>query len=192
MRKLKSCLVFFLSVFFLGPANVVNAANCAGGLEAVRAIKKVVVDVPAIVDEAKQSQIIEMLRGMKKARFVYLDLSIHYAHRGPQETPYSVVIKGKPYEGNKGAETLLMGKGVVYHLGPVAGYNHLLLSIYSGDRADFPYHDISRDYAGGGEDSLFHVQGFFYVLSRIVPTADSLHLRPFTPPLEIAARVLAR
>jgi hypothetical protein len=158
-------------------------------------IHKITVTIPQSIDENAQAKIIEKLLGMEKQRFVYLDLSINFSSETASSKPYSVMINGKPHEdGGKGCSigVLPMGAGVGYELGPVADYNHLLVSVYTGNRSAFPYNDVSCEYVNSGSESQFRVRGFFHVLGNSIPTATALQLRPFNPPFEVVRSVFAR
>ena len=157
-------------------------------------IKKIVVSLPASIDEAAKANVIDKLTRLEQERFVYLDLSINSSSGSTDSVPYSLLINGKPSERHKGGceiGALLMGQGVTYELGPINNYNHLLISIITGDRSQLPYNDVSCEYASG-ISTQFHIRGFFHVIANSIPTAVGLQLRPFNPPFERAVKVLAR
>ena len=161
------------------------------------AIMKVTLDVPLVIDEKVKAAIARKLSGLEKHRFVYLDLRINYSARSGSGTPFvsSVNVNGFP-QGDSTACAMIgplpMGAGRAYSLGPIAGNNHLLMSIYTGERAAFPYNDVSCEYAASGSHEQFRIRGFFHIVTNSIPTAAALQLRPFNPPLALAAKVLAR
>ena len=161
-------------------------------------IHKVTLDVPLQPNEASQNIIVEKLTNMEQQRFVYLDLSISFPMTSKGALPYTQFIDGKLSNSKLDkAEPceigpLLMGPGVSYEIGPVANYNHLLMTVFTGDRSAFPYSDVACEYVSSGEIGSFHVRGFFHIVANAIPTAMSLQLRPMNPPFEVAAKVLAR
>ena len=182
----KIYIALFMAVFFA--VSGVRADNQE------QLIAKVILTVPSIVDDTAQNMIIQKLTTMIKRQFVYLDLSLVFSSAPDRPRPYRVSVNGKPAIGGNGCSYggLLMGEGVVYELGPIANYNHLLISVATGDRSSFPYHDVSCEYMGSGNQTAFRIRGFFHVLGNSIPTAQALQLRPFTPPFEMARKVLAR
>ncbi len=172
------------------------AANAAAAAPFV-AIAKVTIDVPLSLDEKAKAVIVEKLTGLEKHSFVYLDLRINFSARNGGGAPFvsSVNVNGVPQEnsaGCMGIGPLPMGADRVYSLGPIAGYNHLLLSVYTGERAAFPYHDVSCEYTASGNHEQFRIRGFFHILTNSIPTAAALQLRPFNPPFALAAKILGK
>ena len=161
------------------------------------AIMKVTIDVPLDIDQKAKASIVDKLTGLEKHRFVYLDLTINYSARNGSGAPFvsTINVNGTP-QGNSATcaqiGPLPMGPGSAYSLGPIAGYNHLLMSVYTGERAAFPYHDVSCEYVSSGSHEQFRIRGFFHIVTNSIPTAVALQLRPFNPPFELAAKVLAR
>lgn len=158
-------------------------------------IEKVTVNIPLLVDEASQNKIIKALNAMAGKRFVYLDFSIIFALGESGKLPYTVNVDGKPHVSsvkNCDFGALMMGEGVRYSMGPIVGYNHLLISVLTGGRSSFPFNDVSCEYTARVDQARFHIRGFFYVLSRDIPTATELDLRPLSPPFEVAREVLSR
>jgi hypothetical protein len=198
MLKKVSVLVFFAVLSLFSPVHADQGQGRAVVLdETGQQIEKIVVTVPVSIDKAARTTIVERLSSMEALRFVYLDLSVVFPVESDSMRPYTVSVNGKSVEdgagkGGCGFGALLMGAGVAYDLAPVADYNHLMISVYTGDRADFPYHDISCEYLDSGQKAAFRVRGFFHVLGNSVPTALGLQLRPFNPPLFVAAKVLSR
>ena len=157
-------------------------------------IERIVIRVPPSVDENLRDSIIDRLTGMENHPFIYLDLSIVFSGGSKEAIPFTQIVNGKPLK-NGSADCafgpLLMGRGVRYELGAVAGYTHLLMSVITGERSTFPFNDVSCEYRGSGDLTAFRVRGFFHVLSNAIPTASMLQLRPVHPPFGLAARVLA-
>ena len=159
---------------------------------------RLAVNVPVKMDEAQRKTIIEQLVELERQRFVYLDLSVDFLldDEGVNETaPYSLMINGKRPSSARGGCSfgrLPMGRGASYDLAPIAGYNHLLMTVFTGDRASFPYNDISCEYLSGGRQRQFRLRGFFHVMANAVPTAVSLQLRPLNPPFDLARQVLVQ
>ncbi len=173
--------------------------SCGGAIAAGSTsepkIKKLIVNIPADIEKQPKTReaLIGQLISMGDQPFVYLDLSVKSIAGQPR--PYSWTVHGKPgkFTSDSGIGPLAMGAGIDYSLGPIAGYNHLLLSIYTGDRSLFPYLDVSLEYSAMGEGgTVFHVRGFFHIVENAIPTARSFQLRPFNPPFEIAAKILDR
>ncbi|MCP4933083.1 MAG: hypothetical protein GY927_02515 [bacterium] len=183
-----------LFAVFLFPV-LPNAASAAAA--APVAIMKVTLDVPLVINEKTKAVIIDKLTYLEKHRFVYLDLRINFSARNGGGAPFvsSVNVKGTPH-GNSVtcAEIgpLPMGPGHAYSLGPIASYNHLLMTVYTGERAVFPYHDVSCEYTSSGSHEQFRIRGFFHILANSIPTAAALQLRPFNPPFAQAGNVLER
>lgn len=154
---------------------------------------RVNIDIPADLTRPVRNKIIAQLTGLPGKRFVYLDLSVAFSTDDGKAQPFTAIVDGEP--GRKTGcsfEALPMGSRVRYELGPLADYNHLLMSVLTGDRSAFPYNDVACEYGGSGRESRFHIRGFFYVLANSIPTAVSLQLRPLAPPLEVARQVLSR
>ncbi len=182
------CVVLFL---------LVGAIAASAAAVSFVEIEKVTIDVPLSVDEKTRAAIIDKLTGLAQLSFVYLDLSINFSRRGGGTVPYISTsgVNGLARE-NKAAcampQALPMGAGRAYIVGPIANYNHLLLTVFTGARAAFPYHDVSCEYVASGGHQQFRIRGFFHILKNSIPTAISVQLRPLTPPFEQAAKVLAR
>ncbi len=190
---LKNFFVVLLAALLL-PASL-NAANNSSAPDA--AIAKVTIDIPFLLDEKEKAAIVEKLTGLEKHSFIYLDLRINYSARNGDGAPFvsSVNVKGVPQANSAacaGGGALPMGAGRVYSLGPVAGYNHLLMSVYTGERAAFPYNDVSCEYTASGSHEQFRIRGFFHIIANSIPTAAALQLRPFNPPFAIAAKLLSK
>lgn len=194
LNKISIALVLAVMAFCI-PVQADEAFASKKAESPSQQIHKIAVNIPQSIDEGTLAKIIEKLSGMEKQRFVYLDLSINFSSEKVSSKPYSVMTNGKPHEkAAKGCSigVLPMRAGVSYELGPVADYNHLLISLFTGDRSAFPYNDVSCEYVNSGSESQFRVRGFFHVLGNSIPTATALQLRPFNPPFEVAQSIFAR
>ena len=185
---------YFFALFatILCGAFVLGANERAKGEVAPVVIEKVKLHIPVALDEKQRDLIVEKLTGMEEQRFIYLDMSINFTDQSESGKPFLINLNGKR-QSSKACSigALPMGEGVSYELGPLADYNHLVMSIFTGRRTTFTYNDVACEYTHSGSLSQFHIRGFFYVLSHSIPTAVSLQLRPINPPLDVAMRVLA-
>jgi len=177
---------FLCSIFVLG------AWHQAGAMP-VPIIHKVNLNIPATIDEKVRESLVEKLTAIERLRFIYLDLSINFSAESDGVQPFTLMLNDKP-QAHRGCTIgpLPMGKGVRYDLQGIADYNHLLISLFTGARSAFPYLDVACEYSRSGQENQFHIRGFFYVLANAVPTAVSLQLRPFTPALDVARKILVR
>ncbi len=184
--------VALLVAAFLGSVFSLWAWKQKGGVTPP-VIHKVNLVIPATSDEKGREAIIEKLTAMERQRFIYLDLSINFGNRSNSEQPFTLVFKGKP-QAPQGCSIgpLPMGADVRYDLHGLADYNHLLISAFTGARSAFAYLDVSCEYTRSGQENQFHIRGFFHVLANRIPTAVSLQLRPFTPALDVARKILLR
>ncbi len=192
----KIFVVLFVAQLFTVSLNAANSPP-ASPPASPAAIAKVTIDIPLVMDEKAKATIVDKLTGLEKHGFVYLDLSINFSARNGGGAPFvsSVNVNGLPQENSAactGIGPLPMGSGRVYSLGPIASYNHLLMSVYTGERAAFPYNDVSCEYTASGSHDQFRIRGFFHIIANSIPTAAALQLRPFNPPFDLAAKVLAR
>ena len=190
-----SVLVIITALLFFSAARADEVRAGTQQIRLAHSITKTNISIPVEMDEAAKAVIVEKLTSLEEQRFVYLDLSLEVSPRSGDMAPYRLTQNGKAHGlRQKGCDTgaLSMVPGLVYELGPMAGYNHLLMSIYTGDRSVFPYHDVSCEYVSSGHHQQFRIRGFFHIVTNSIPTAVGLQLRPFNPPFEIAAKVLAR
>ena len=161
----KKIILSALAVLFLtGFSAIAQTTARPNAAKQGQQIKKITVTIPQKRDEAAQAIIVEKLLSLETRRFIYLDLSINFPARSNEGLPYSVSVNGKPpsddtRECETGAQ--LMGGGVTYHMGPIANYNHLLLSVFTGDRSAFPYNDVSCEYLGLMILAFFMCADFF-------------------------------
>ena len=190
----KSILVAWLAMsVFLSGAGLADADQ-ARQERALAVFQKLQISVPLQSDEKQQAAIVDRLVALQDLHFVYLDLSIDFPASAGGRQSFTPYINGKAMDGGASdcpAGLLPMGPGVTYELGPLADYNHLLLSIFTGARSAFPYNDVSCEYVSGGDHGQMRVRGFFHVMANAIPTAVSLQLRPLTPPFDAASHVLA-
>ena len=193
-----SCRRIFIPVLVLA-ALLLAIVQPVGTLVAKEAgaqgplIRKMTIDVPVVIEDQAREEIIAQLTALAQEKLVYLDLQISFKRQSNAAQPFSLTIKGigAPKEQDCAFGPLPMGAGAVYELAPLAGHNHQLISVYSGDRAAFPYHDISCEYRMSGQVAAFHVRGFFHVLTNDIPTAILVQLRPFNPPSEQVQKLFA-
>ncbi|MCF6199685.1 MAG: hypothetical protein L3J67_09875 [Hyphomicrobiaceae bacterium] len=184
---------FVLFATILCSAFVLGANERVRGEATPAVIQKVKLHIPVTLDDKRRALIVEKLTGMEGQGFIYLDLSINFTDRPEGGQPFTVHLNGKQ-QARKSCPIgpLPMGEGVSYELGPLAAYNHLVMSIFTGGRTVFPYNDVACEYTDSGSLNQFHIRGFFHVLSNSIPTAVSLQLRPINPPFDMARRLLAR
>ena len=189
MPDVEEFFYWFVLVVFCSTTPVV-ASDTVGSSK----IAKVLIDLPLVIDENAQSAIVDKLTSLEKHRFVYLDLAINFASGKKGAQPFAMKHKGTWQDRNGCPELgpLPMGKSVIYGLKPIADYNHLLMSVFTGERVSFPYLDVSCEYVASGSHEQFRVRGFFYVVTNSIPTAVSMQLRPFNPRYDVALEVLAQ
>ena len=176
-----SVLVIITAMFLFSAARADDliAGKQHTGLD--QSILKRVISVPVELDEAAKEVVVDKLTSLEEQRFIYLDLSIGHSPGGEDTASYGLTRNGKPQGARQNGcdiGVLPMSEGLVYELGPIADYNHLLMSIFTSDRSAFPYNDVSCEYVAGGDSTTFRVRGFFSCHNQLDPDGCLLAASP--------------
>ena len=87
---------------------------------------------------------------------------------------------------------LIMGADMEYLMEAKVGDTNIFVSIFPGERTEFPYNDVSCVYDGKPGTAVFQITGFYYVIANRVKGGIMLQLRPVKPTFKDARRIVAR
>jgi len=170
-----------------------SAAILAGGLllaSSGSAMAQDAVDMTVEVDARKasaraSSATIKALEGLKNRALVCLDLQVTAdgSQRGAILTASEGDVRRYPVDCRKGQlGSFPMAEGVEYYLPVVGkiGKTEVDIEVYPGMRTTHPFNDVRCVAASDGDAAVFHISGFYTVMSHDFGERRVFEFRPAT------------
>ena len=156
---------------------------------------RVFIDRTAGQKAGLQADGLRSLRDLFSTSYVYISAQVALDGSDPDAVTTRVEESATPEavpcdQQNYGR--LIMGADMEYLVETKVKDTNVFVSVFPGDRTEFPYNDVSCVYNGNPGQAVFQITGFYYVIANRVKGGIMVQLRPVKPTFAEARKIVAR